>query len=215
MRAVEDAERILGLQLQGLDVQRAQRFRAALSLTLEEHVSLADQQETDVRGGRQVTAGTERALLRHPGIDVAIQQLNQSFGDLRAHARRALTELIDPDQHPGAHQLLGQGRPNADRVAHQQVALQLAAIGRRDPDVLQRPNAGRQSVDHPILAHQPVDEVAGRLKPACRFRTKAHPLAMARHGHHIGRAQRLAVEREAQVQPMLPMASGPPTGRNE
>src|SRR5205814_9791419 len=68
----------------------AQRFRAALSLTLEEHVSLADQQETDVRGGRQVTAGTERALLRHPGVDVAIQQLHQSFGDLRAHARRAL-----------------------------------------------------------------------------------------------------------------------------
>src|SRR6184192_3454254 len=29
VRAIEDAERILGLQLQRLDVQRAQRFRAA------------------------------------------------------------------------------------------------------------------------------------------------------------------------------------------
>jgi len=100
-------------------------------------------------------------------------------------------------------------------MAHQQVALQLAAIGRRDPHVLQRPDAGRQPVDHPILAHQPVDEVAGRLQPARRFRTKAHLLAMARHRHHVGRAQRLAVEREAQVQPMLLMGSGPPTVTNE
>ena len=211
--AVEDAEGILGLQLQGLDAQSAQRVSATLSLTFDEHVSLTDQQQAEVRRGRQVAAGAERSFLGHPGPNIAIQQLQQPFGDLRTHARCALAELVDADQHPGPYQLLGQRRTDADCVAHEQVALQLPAVGRRDPDVLQRPDTGRQAVDDPILAHQPVHEVAGGLQPARRFRTKADPLAMARHRHDIGRAQRLAVEREGQA--LAHVTDGPRAARRE
>src|SRR2546422_1241798 len=59
VRAVEDAERILGLQLEWLNAQGPQRVRATLSLTLEEHVALADQHQAEVGGWCQVAAGTE------------------------------------------------------------------------------------------------------------------------------------------------------------
>ena len=48
VRAVENAERILRLQFQGFNPQGIQHVSATLALTLEEHLSLADQQQAEV-----------------------------------------------------------------------------------------------------------------------------------------------------------------------
>ena len=196
MGAVEHAERVLRLQRNGLEAGGLERIGARPPLAFPEHLSLADQHQADVRGWREIAAGAQGTLLGHQRIDVVVEEVDQPFGHHEADAGGALAELVDADKHPGAHQFFWKWRTNADRVAHQQVALQLAGVGRRDPDVLERANPGGQSIDHPILGNQPVNQVTRPLQPGSGPRPEADPLALARHGHHIGGAQRLAVKRD-------------------
>ena len=123
-----------------------------------------------------------------------VEQVDKPLRNCGAHPRGPLAELVDPDQHAGAHQLLGERRSDADRVAHEEVALELTRILRRDAHVFQRPHAGRQTVDHPILGDQPIDQGAGALEAGFRLRPQADTVATAGHRHYVGGAQRLAVE---------------------
>src|SRR5207302_7258657 len=105
VRAIEDTERILGLQFDRLEPGGAQRVSALPPLPLDAYVALADQHEADMRRWGEVAAGAERAFLRHPGTDVVIEQVDHPLRNDGAHPRGALAELVDADQHPGAHQL--------------------------------------------------------------------------------------------------------------
>ncbi len=194
MRAVEDAERVLGVQLDGREAGGAHRVGAVAPFAFPEHVSLADQHQADVRRWGEVAAGAQRPFLWDPGTDVVVQQVDEPLGDHRADPGGALTELVHADQHPGAHLFLGKRRADTDRVAHQEVALKLAGVGRWDADVLQRAHARRQPVDHSILGNQPVNQLARLPQPGFGLRSEADPLAVASHRNDIGRAQRLAVK---------------------
>ena len=194
MCAVEHAERVLGPQLDGLKAGGAQRLGTAAPFTLVHDVAFPDQHQADVRRRCEVAAGAQRSLFRHPRTDIVVEQVDQLLRNRRAHPRGPLAELVDPDQHAGAHQLIGERRSDADRVAHEEVALKLSGVRRWNAHVLQRPHAGRQAVDHPILGDQPVDQRAGALQAGFRLRPQADAVAMAGHRHHVGGAQRLAVE---------------------
>src|SRR6202022_5163182 len=60
---VENAQRILGTQLDGLEAGGAQRLRTAAPLALPENISLPDEHQADVRGWGEGAAGPERPLL--------------------------------------------------------------------------------------------------------------------------------------------------------
>jgi len=161
-----------------------------------------------MRRGGKIATRPERALLGYEGTDIVVEEIHEPDGDLWAHAGTALAELVDSNEHAGPHQLLGEGGPNAYRVAHQEVALQLPRIPWGNAGVLEGPDPGVQSVDHLVLARQPVDHVTGLPQAGFRFRPERDSVPLACHGRNIGGAQRLAVERS-----QAPLMLAAPPGR--
>src|SRR5437660_4016436 len=99
MRAVEDAERILRLELDGLETGIAQRVPSRPPFPLPPDGAIADQHQAHMGRRSQVAAGAQRTLLRYPGADVVVQQVDEPLGNRWAYPRGTLTELVHPDQH--------------------------------------------------------------------------------------------------------------------
>jgi hypothetical protein len=127
-----------------------------------------------------------------------VEEIDHCLNHPRAHSGGTLAELVDADQHAGANDFFGQGRTDANGVADQKVSLKLASVCGRDPDILQRADTGGQAVDHPVLAHEPVDERSGTRQSSLRLITERDCLTASGYGDNIGWLQRSTIESDWQ-----------------
>jgi hypothetical protein len=84
--------------------------------------------QADVRQRRQVAARTQGTLRRHVRAYPLVQHANERVGQVRPHARVAAGEGVGPDDHHGAHHLLGEWRPDAGAAVQDEVAGQTTSI---------------------------------------------------------------------------------------
>ena len=104
------------------------RSRATLpgqAFALVEGFAFAHHQQGDLRHGRQVAAGADRALLADHRGDAFVQHLDQGQGDLRAAAGIAVGMHVDPPGHGAAHVFDRRRVADAGGVVIDQVFLEL------------------------------------------------------------------------------------------
>src|SRR5437868_14912064 len=96
MRAVEDAERILRLELDGLETGIAQRVPSRPPFPLPPDGATAHQPHAHMPRRSHAAARPQRTLRRYPGADVAPQHLDPPLGHRWAYHRGTLTALTHP-----------------------------------------------------------------------------------------------------------------------
>ena len=129
--------------------------------------------------GRQVAGRADAPLLRHDRVDAAPEELQQAVDQQRPATAVAERERVGAEQEHRADDLAREGRPDARRVAHQEVLLEPPGVGRLDDRRGEGAEPGRDAVHDGALGDERFDEVARLL----------HPLA------------RVAVERDASAPP--------------
>ena len=104
-----------------------QRLRAPLrALAVHSGMTRAEQHQGDVRHVREISDRPVRGHLRYA---VAREQREQALDHLGAHARIPVREVIDRGRDDRANRGRLERRPDAHRVAHDDVARQLPLFG--------------------------------------------------------------------------------------
>src|SRR4029450_12105315 len=87
LRAVDEGEALLGLELERFEPGRTQEVARGPSRAIHQQLAAADEREREVRERRQVTGRAKRALFWHDGDQVPIQHLDHPLDDLGSDAR--------------------------------------------------------------------------------------------------------------------------------
>ena len=153
-RAVGQRQPFLGRQLHGGQAGGGQRLGAGHALPVEFRLAQADHRQGDVRQRRQVTRRAQRPLDRHDRVHAALQHPQQQGEDLQPDAGVTFGQGVGADQHHGPHDRRLERRADPHRVAHDDVALQVAHLIGRDKAILERAKARRDAVDNPAFGHE-------------------------------------------------------------
>ena len=108
--------------------------------------------------GRQVSRGTDTALLGHDGMDPEVQEVEKALDDGRTASGVAERERIRPEQQHRANDLLGKLGPDTHGMAGQKVFLQLRRVHGRDDRRGEVAEARRHAVDDLPAGDQAIDD---------------------------------------------------------
>ena len=167
--AIDQRDRLFGLQHQRLDASLLQRLRGGHALAAEPGFALGDQHQRQMRQRSQIAAGAHAALRRNDRMHAAVQHLAKRVDDRRTHAGEALGERVGAQQHHGAGNVFGQRFAHAGRVRAQQVDLQLADIVWRDAQIGKFADAGVHRIGDAIVLQQVFDHGARTLHRDARL----------------------------------------------
>ena len=181
-RAVDQAQTVLGAELDRLQAFFGQRLLRGNDLPAIADIADTQQRDADVRHVGQVT---HRTLGRHLRGDAAVEQRQQRFDHLTVQAGFAVAVVDDGGAHDRAGLLVGQRRANAAGVAEQGVARQLAELFVLQRDVAQRAQAGVDAVGTFAAGDDALDDGL-RVFDARPDRCRQFKLcAMTSNGDHI------------------------------
>ena len=166
----------------------------------DECVRLSHQDRADMRELRQIAAGAQRADLRHPGVDAAVEQIDQRLHERRADPGMARRQAVGPDEDRRSHRLLGERGADRRGVRIDVALLELLDSGGGDLAILEDADAGVEAVDRraraaggePFPLHDR-PHTGTLLDRRARDRRERPLSALAsRHAHHL-----LAIEGES------------------
>ena len=188
----------------------APRARAARRPSDTASPSPMRQSATWASGARSPEA-TDRAVLGHEGCTRAVQARDQGLDDARAARRRRRARATPPAaaSSRGSRPRRSAG-PTPPAWLSTRLRCSVAALGRRNHDVLELADSGGDAVDRLGAAGQPIDERAAaapsRAVDAGRERDLAAP---ARHVLDVAERERAAVQdQRAQIaQPFVSAAT--------
>ncbi len=132
LRAVDERETLLRLEHHGLETGGAQRLRARQHPTADGRLAFPDERQRKVRQRREVSARTDRASCRHVGDDIRPEHRDEQLDRLDAGAGVSLRESVRPQEHRGAHDLVGVRLADPAGVTPKEPELQLGRLLRRD-----------------------------------------------------------------------------------
>ncbi len=89
-----------------------------------------------------------------------VQQAEQRVDDSAAHARRTARQARRRQQHHGAHDIGRQRRADPGSMAANEVVLKLAQALGGNMNFAQAAEAGRNTVDDPLLSDDSLDQGA-------------------------------------------------------
>jgi hypothetical protein len=160
---VDEAQPLLGLELQGLEAELGQGLARSGDPVAQRDVDvLAGDQRGDVGEGDQVAARPAGAALGDPGEGVVVDQCQQPLDQLDPDAGVSLGEAVGAQEHGRAGDIGGGDRARPGSEVEDDASLQLRRARRRDLPVGAVPEAGR----HPVDRDLPVDELtAERARP--------------------------------------------------
>ena len=188
--AVDQREPFLGREGQRAAAGRGQSLGGGPARPVRpDHPALTQQHQATVGQRRQVPGGAERPVLRHPRHEIVIEQAEQPFGHLGAHPGATHRQRPGPQQQHRPHHLAGHRRPHPGGVRAQQGVLELRPSLGRHHGGGQRPEAGGDAVDRPLLPLDRLDHRPAVPHRRHRLRGQPHLGPVAGHGHHIGRRQ--------------------------
>ena len=139
--------------------------------------------------GGQVARRPHRTLGRHDRVDPEREEGEEAVDELGPAAAVAEGQGVRAQQQHRPHDLTRERRPDADRVADQQVLLEFAGALGRDRGAGQIAEARRHPVDHGSLLDQALDDVAGFLHPRAGMDIEGHRDVAARDGLDVGDGQ--------------------------
>jgi hypothetical protein len=161
--AIDKRQPFLRGQGDGAQPRPGQRLRPGdPRAVLVEHPALAEQHHRAVGERCEVAGGAERAMLRNPGRDVVVEQVDERLGHERADARPAERQRAHPQQHHRPHDLTRHRRAHAGRVRADQSVLQLGPPRGVDERAGQRAESRGHAVDRPAGAFDLVDDLTAR-----------------------------------------------------
>ena len=143
----------------------SRRALSAGTTTLELDLSPPDEGQGEMRQRGEVARRTDAALLGDDRVDPRAEEVEQPVHDDRPAAAVAEGERVRAEEQHRPDDLAREGRPDARRVAHQQVLLEPARVGGGDHGRGERPEPGRHAIDDRALGDEGFDEVAGLLDP--------------------------------------------------
>ncbi len=125
---------------------------------VREHLTLADQDEREMRQRRKVAARTDRSARRDARVNAAIEQRDQRVERLEADAGEPLGQHVRAQRHRRPHRPRRQRMADPGSVAAQQVELQrLERVG-RDLHVGKRSETGVDAVGRFVAARASIDD---------------------------------------------------------
>ena len=186
--AVGQRQPFLGGQRHRLQAGPPQRLRAGQPFAAVLRLAQPDQHQRHVGQRGQIAAGAQRAFLRDARMHAAVEHVQQQLQRLDADAGMAARQRVGADQHDRAHGGGVQRIARADRVADQDVALQLGDLLGRDQPVLERAEAGGDAVGDLAAVQQrlhgirgALDKLHGRLAELDQRLTRARRTRPRRH----------------------------------
>ena len=93
----------------------------------------ADERQREVGERREVARRADAPLLGHDRVDARGEEVEKPVDEQRPAAAVAEGERVRPEQEHRPDDLARERRPDARRVAHQEVLLEPAGVGRVDP----------------------------------------------------------------------------------
>ncbi len=130
--AVEQGEAFLGLEGQRLQPGLAQRDHRRHHGPVVFHLAAADEWQRKVRERREIARRPDAPLLRDDRVDPQAKEVEQPVDEQRPAAAVAERERVGPQQQHRPDDLARERRPDAGRVAHQEVLLEAPSVGRLD-----------------------------------------------------------------------------------
>ena len=197
MGAVEECQALLGTKLDRLHPDETQRRRAVDALARRrEGLTLTNQDERKVRQRGEIATGAYRAARRHDRRDIRIEQFDERLHDLDAHARVSARQRGGKEQEHAAHNVDGQRLPNADRVATNDVDLQLRKLAVGDAHRLERAETGSHAVDGLALTRHTRDQLGRGSDTGAGALTECDRRLAIGHRDDVGARQCDAVKRD-------------------
>ena len=176
-----------------LELLARQRVGGGQDVVADPALALAAEREADLRQRGQVT-GAERAQLAHERRHARGQGVLERVEQRLPHAGAAGAELVGAHRHRRAHDLHGQRRAAAARVALQQPPLVVAGVlaaARLGPE---RADARGHAVEQVAAREQVADQALGRGVAVARAVAHARPRPPARDRDHVRGRQALAIQ---------------------
>ncbi|MBA7609554.1 hypothetical protein ES703_16745 [subsurface metagenome] len=147
LSAVDEGQTFLGLEDQGLQSQMLQGFRRRDGLAGQNHLPLAHQAKGHMRQGRQITAGSHRALGRDDRQDITVKKRPQLLYDFQTYSTVPLGQGDNFQQHGQADHICIQRRTDTDGMGSDEITLQCLVLVISDPHAAQLAETGVDAVD--------------------------------------------------------------------
>ena len=193
-RAVVQGESLLRPELHRLEPRRLERFGSEHDAPLITHFSEPQQREREVRERAEIAAGAHRPLRRDNRGNSQVQKCDELMQRREADTRKPPDETVDPQQHHGPRDLLGERLADAAGMALQEILLQQATILAGDVHRGEVAEARGDAVDN-VVGVLPGFNGGGRLLhlPGGLFVQFDSP-PVARDAEHILEGKRHPVE---------------------
>ena len=147
LRAVEQRQAFLGGQVDGLPPHLLQQFGSTHQLTLVFHLAQSDERQAEMGQRHEVAGAAHRALHVDHGVDLVVEEVDETLHGIEFAARIAIGERLYLEQDHQLHDLVGDALTDTAGMTHHQVDLQLRELVFADGDIAQRSETGRHAID--------------------------------------------------------------------
>ena len=187
---VEEREALLRLEDERLQALLPEGQERRHDVAAELHLAAPDQRQREVGQRRQVARGARRSPgpARRGGCRAPGSASRRSTSS-RAAARVAEGQGVRPQEEHRPDDVARERRPDADRVAREQVLLEAAGVGRRDEGRGEVAEAGRDPVDDLAGRDEALDDGAGLCHPLAGVDVEDGPGAAAGDRLDVGDGQ--------------------------
>ncbi len=161
LRAVQQGQSLLRLELNGAPPLRLQHLGSGNDLPFILHLAQTEQRQAQVGQRCQVARGAQRPLLIDDGEDIGVEKIGQTLDGAELNARVAVGERLDLEEQHQPDDLVRDALAGAAGVGHHQVLLQLGQLVGLHGDIAERAETGRNTVDGLLAGlHLPVEILA-------------------------------------------------------
>ena len=163
--AVDQRERLLRPEHDGLQARALQRIGATHPLVLEHRVALADQHEGGMGERCQVAGRSHAPVHRDDRMHAAIQKIEEQVDRLGPDARSPGCEGVRAQEQDRAGDVPRERVADAGRMAAQEVELQPGEIASFDPHLREIAEPGVHAVDRLVTVGELGDDLRGGADP--------------------------------------------------
>ena len=144
--AVDERQALLGFEHTGSMPGVGERRRGVDTHSVHHDLPLAEEDQSDVREGREITAASQRSVLGHPRRDARREQCEQAVDEQRADAAMGHRQRSRAQQHHGPHDFGLDGFAEAGCVRPDQGRLEAGPVVGLDVHIGERAEAGRDAI---------------------------------------------------------------------